>query len=70
MKIEALEDIRSGNFTLTAGDIVTVPDEDGTHWCEMGWAKDTAGVVPTGERSVLPRTMSIGASTLSASARV
>lgn len=65
MQIEALEDIRSGNYILTgptpdhSGDTITVPDEVGAHWCEMGWARDTSGTVPTGERSTAPRTVSL-----------
>jgi hypothetical protein len=70
MKIEALEDIRSGNYLLTAGDIITVPDEEGAHWCEMGWAKDTSGDVPTGERSIHPRTVSLGGAAHAATTRV
>jgi len=38
------------HYVLTKGDIVTVPDECGQRWCSYGWAKDTEGVVPTGER--------------------
>jgi hypothetical protein len=59
MQIEALEAIKSGNYLLTEGDRITVPDEVGAHWCEMGWAKDTSGTVPTGERSTAPRTVSL-----------
>ena len=70
MKIEALEAIRSGEYSLTAGDSITVPDEIGAHWCEMGWAKDTAGEVPTGERSVTPRIVSLSSSAHAATARV
>lgn len=50
MRIEALEDIKSRGYTLTAGDIVQVPDEAGAHWCARGWAKDTSGLTLTGER--------------------
>ena len=53
MKIEALEDIKSGDYVLTAGDIITVPDAIGSHWCAHGWAKDVAGTVATGERRVI-----------------
>lgn len=59
MRIEALENIRSEYFTLTGGDVVTVPDEVGTHWCAMGWARDTSGEIPTGERSTQPREISV-----------
>ena len=59
MKIEALEDIKSGGYLLTAGDSITVPDESGAHWCAHGWAKDTAGIVQTGERRVLNATVTV-----------
>lgn len=59
MRIEALENIRSENFSLTKEDIVTVPDELGARWCAMGWAKDTSGTVPTMERSTAPREISV-----------
>ena len=52
MRIEALEDIKSGGWILTAGDIVTLPDAEGTHFCAHGWARDVSGVVPTGELDV------------------
>jgi len=53
MKIEALEAIKSGDYVLTAGDSITVPDDIGAHWCKHGWAKDVAGVITTGERRVI-----------------
>jgi hypothetical protein len=53
MKIEALENFQSGDHRLTAGDVVTVPDETGARWCALGWAKDPSGTIPTGERRVL-----------------
>lgn len=53
MRIEALENIKSHGYTLSAEDIVTVDDEAGAFFCASGWAKDTSGVVPTGERVVL-----------------
>lgn len=59
MKIEALEDIKSGGYLLTAGDSITVPDDIGAHWCAHGWAKDTAGTVPTGERRVINTAVSV-----------
>ena len=59
MRIEALENIRSEQFTLTEGDVVTVPNDVGAHWCAMGWAKDTSGTVSTGERSTAPREISV-----------
>ena len=53
MKIEALESIKADGYVLDAEDVKTVPDDVGAKWCARGWAKDTAGVVPTGERQVL-----------------
>lgn len=53
MRVEALEVIKSQGYVLSEGDIITVPDEVGAHWCKHGWAKDTSGAVPTGERRVI-----------------
>ncbi len=53
MKIEALESIKSDGYVLDAEDVKTVPDEIGQRWCAAGWARDTSGVVPTGERRVI-----------------
>lgn len=54
MRIEVTEDfLKSDGYILVAGDIITVPDEVGAAWCALGWAKDTAGIVATGERVVL-----------------
>ena len=53
MKIEALENLKSDGYVLTAGDTITVPDEVGTIWCRHGWARDVDGAIPTGERQVL-----------------
>lgn len=51
MKIELLEKVMHGRDTFEAGDIRTVPDALGTHFCAMGWAKDTDGQVETGKRN-------------------
>lgn len=53
MKVEALEVIKSRGYILSEGDIITVPDDVGAHWCKHGWAKDTSGAVQTGERRVI-----------------
>lgn len=53
MKIEALESIKADGYVLDKEDVKTVPDEVGSRWCALGWAKDCAGVVVTGERKVL-----------------
>lgn len=63
MRIEALEDIKSGPYVVTAGDSITVPDELGAQWCARGWAKDTIGTVPTGERRVLDARLVMGGAT-------
>lgn len=53
MRIEALENIKSDGYIVTAGDRVTVPDDVGLKWIRLGWASDPAGVILTGERIVL-----------------
>lgn len=53
MRIEALEAIKSDGFVVTAGDCITVPDEAAQKWIALGWAKDPAGVIATGERRVI-----------------
>jgi hypothetical protein len=53
MKIEALESIKADGYILDAEDVKTVPDEVGAKWCALGWARDMAGEVPTGERQIL-----------------
>lgn len=50
MKIEALETFLDGRNRFEKGDVRTVPDKDGAYFCEMGWAKDTDGIVSTGAR--------------------
>jgi hypothetical protein len=57
MRIEALETIKSSGYLLEAGDILTVSDALGSKWCANGWAKDTAGMVQTGERRVISATV-------------
>jgi hypothetical protein len=53
MRVEVTEErLKDAGLSLVKGDIVTVPDEVGWAWCRHGWAKDTAGVVPTGPRIV------------------
>lgn len=52
------------HYQLSEGDIVTVPDAYGARLCALGWAKDVAGVVPTGERkpgadAVVPKKLTI-----------
>jgi hypothetical protein len=53
MRVEVTEErLKDAGLSLVKGDIVTVPDEVGKAWCRRGWARDTAGVVPTGPRIV------------------
>jgi hypothetical protein len=59
MRVECRESIKSAGYVLSEGDIVSVPDEVGARWCAAGWAVDTAGVIPTGERRVLNAQLSI-----------
>jgi hypothetical protein len=59
MKVEILEERLSSKdrgvdpprlIVAEKGDIVTVSDTCGEHWCAAGWAKDVLGKVETGER--------------------
>lgn len=63
MRVEITEDRLSDTFPGNeteperhylqhAGDVITVPDELGSKWCGLGWARDVDNVVPTGERIV------------------
>lgn len=54
MKIEVLENrLSSDGFSGELGDRFTVPDNIGSKWCALGWAKDLSGSFPTGERKVI-----------------
>lgn len=59
MRIKVLEEtgIRHGDLALSHEDQVTVSDELGTLFCEMGWAEDLSGEVPTGKRDLTPKTI-------------
>jgi len=51
MKVEILEEVlKAKGATYERGDRITVDDERGKRWCELGWAKDLSGAVATGER--------------------
>lgn len=57
MRVEILEDrLRDSDpasghrYDLARGDTITVSDALGARWCALGWAKDPAGAVETGER--------------------
>lgn len=53
MKVEVTEKkLRDAGYNLVDGDTLTVPAEVGRKWCGLGWARDVAGEVPTGERIV------------------
>jgi hypothetical protein len=43
MKIEALKLFLSGTERFEPGDIRTVDDDRGAHFCERGWAKPVGG---------------------------
>lgn len=70
MRIEALENIKSHGFVVTEGDILTVPDEAGLNWISHGWAKDAAGVIPTGERKVIDARIAVQDAVLEGGATV
>ena len=54
MRVEVTEDnLKSDGYCLERGDSIRVPDEVGTRWCALGWARDVEGKVPSGERVVL-----------------
>lgn len=64
MKVEILEarlksqDPETGTqYSLEAGDRVTVSDACGREWSDRGWAKDLAGTYPTTERVVVGATV-------------
>lgn len=57
MRIEVLEDRLSDmdadtgrHYSLSKGDIVTVPDKYGARLCGFGWVKDVDGKVKSAER--------------------
>ena len=52
MRIEIIEKggFRIGRDHYAEGDVRTVDDDDGSMYCALGWAKDTSGKVPTGDR--------------------
>ena len=57
MRIEILEDrlsdtdaITGQHYSLSKGDIVTVPDDYGARLCGFGWVKDLDGKVESAER--------------------
>lgn len=53
MRVEVTEKkLKDSGYGLVEGDTVTVPFDVGERWCGHGWAKDSSGKVPTGERIV------------------
>lgn len=62
MRIEAIDRIRDTDddgtdLRMEPGDIKTVGDKIGKLACDMGWAKDVEGKVPTGEKRTGPVTV-------------
>jgi len=53
MLIEILEVVKSGDYICSPGEVREIEDETAKKWCARGWARDPAGVVPTGARVVL-----------------
>ena len=64
MRIEALEAIKSDGYVLDKDVVKSVPDEIGAAWCAAGWARDTAGLVPTGDRKVIETRVKVDTSAL------
>lgn len=59
MRIEAIDPIRATDddgrdLHMEPGDVRTVGDNFGKLACSLGWAKDTEGNVPTGQKSPRP----------------
>jgi hypothetical protein len=54
MRIELLKTVKHDGRTYTQTDVLTVDDDLGKYFCENGWAKDLANVVPTAEPSTAP----------------
>ena len=42
--------LKDAGYNLVHGDTLTVDNALGAKWCQLGWAQDADGVVPTGER--------------------
>ncbi len=62
MRIEAIDPIRDTDdngtlLRLEPGDIKTVGERFGQYACQMGWARDISGNVPTGHRRSGPVTV-------------
>ncbi len=70
MRIEALEAIKSDGYVLDQEDVKSVPDEIGAKWCAAGWARDTAGLVPTGDRKVIETRVKVDTSALAATVSI
>jgi hypothetical protein len=48
--VKHFDKVENRMLILSADDVVTVRDEVGAYFCEMGWAEDVAGKCPSGER--------------------
>ena len=76
MKIEVTEDRLSDmdadtgqHYSLSKGDIVTVPDAYGARLCARGWVKDVDGKVKSEERKPGPEVLAPRKKTVAAKTR-
>lgn len=49
--------LSDSGYAGVKGDRLTVPRKLAEKWCSRGWAKDTAGNIPCGERNTNPVTI-------------
>lgn len=54
-RLSDADEVSGAHYSLSKGDVVTVSDEVGKKWLGYGWAKDTAGKHPVGERKAGPQ---------------
>ena len=52
MKVEFLTRFKHDGQTYEAGDTKTVDEDFGAYVCGVGWAKDLAGQVKSGDRNI------------------
>lgn len=57
--VKVLEKFAMDNQAYLAGEVRAVPEDVAKVACEHGWAEDTSGGIPTGERSIHPRTLQV-----------
>lgn len=77
MRIEILEDRLSDtdagtgqHYSLSKGDIVTVPDDYGARLCGFGWVKDLDGKVESAERKPGAEVLAVKKKVIASSSRV